>query len=172
MAPSKNSTSLKSKAKKVPAKRQTRNEKPTHNIKIAQTQKQQAETSEVDTSPEEETPKRRKKSTKLSPEDSDIEEVSNPVSGDEVGERESGATKVEMQRCGFLSEFAKALWLNFLKSDNGLEDRHRPTIGDAIICKKDMAQDILLIFMDRVPVMLIIEGKGTALNGRWCNPCK
>jgi hypothetical protein len=90
MAPSKNSTRLKSKAKKVPAKRQTRHEKPTHNKKIAQTRKRQAETSEDDTSPEEETPKRRKKSTKLSPEDSDIEEVSNPVSGDEVGERESG----------------------------------------------------------------------------------
>ena len=80
--------------------------------------------------------------------------------------------KVKMQRCGFLSEFAKASWLNFLKSDDGLEDCHRPTIGDAIICKKDMAQDILLIFTDRVAVTLIIEGKGTNLNGQWCNPCK
>lgn len=89
-----------------------------------------------------------------------------------LGRGRAAAMKVKMQRCGFLSEFAKASWLNFLKSDNGLEDRHRPTIGDAIICKKDMAQDILLIFMDRVAVTLIIEGKGTNLNGRWCNPCK
>lgn len=80
--------------------------------------------------------------------------------------------KVEMQRCGLLSEFAKVPLLNVLKSDNGLEDRHCPTIGDAILCKKDMAQDILLIFTDRVPVTLIIEGKETDLNGRWCNPRK
>ena len=53
-----------------------------------------------------------------------------------------------MQRCGLLSEFAKVPLLNVLKSDDGLEDRHCPTIGDAILCKKDMAQDILLIFMD------------------------
>ena len=77
-----------------------------------------------------------------------------------------------MQRCGLLSEFAKVPLLNVLKSDDGLEDCHCPTIGDAILCKKDMAQDILLIFTDRVPVTLIIEGKETDLNGRWCNPCK
>jgi hypothetical protein len=61
--------------------------------------------------------------------------------------------------------------LNGLKNDE-LEDQHRLTIGDAVVTKKDMAQDMLLIFSDRVSVKFTGEEKVRTLIGRWCGVCK
>ena len=61
--------------------------------------------------------------------------------------------------------------LDTLKSD-GLEDQHRLTIGEAVVSKKDMAQDVLLIFSDRIAVKFTTDGNAKTLIGRWCGVCK
>jgi hypothetical protein len=58
-----------------------------------------------------------------------------------------------------------------LKGD-GLEACHRLTISETTSSKKDMAQDLRLIFSDRVTVKFTTGTEVKTLSGRWCNACK
>ena len=50
-----------------------------------------------------------------------------------------------------------------MKSD-GLEDRHHLEIPEAVVSKKDMAQDVLFMFTDKLVVTFTIEGKVEILH--------
>ncbi|KAH9017917.1 hypothetical protein EDB84DRAFT_1442599, partial [Lactarius hengduanensis] len=54
---------------------------------------------------------------------------------------------------------------------DGLEDRHRLTVTETINSKKDMTQDLRLIFGDRVVVKFMTGSEVKTLTGRWCNVC-
>jgi len=38
--------------------------------------------------------------------------------------------------------------------------------------KKDMAQDVRLLFTDKVKVKFLKDGVAKTLEGRWCIPCR
>jgi len=56
--------------------------------------------------------------------------------------------------------------------DDGLEDHHCLTIPAKFNSKKDMAQDLLLLFTNRVEVKFVSGHKIKTLEGWWCNPCQ
>jgi hypothetical protein len=61
---------------------------------------------------------------------------------------------------------------NLLVKDDGVEDHHHIAIPTKFICKKDMAQDVRLIFSDKTEVKFIKDNTSKTLEGWWCNPCR
>jgi hypothetical protein len=61
---------------------------------------------------------------------------------------------------------------NLLVKDNAVEDRHHPVIPAKFNCKKDMAQDVCLLFSDIIKVNFTQGSTTKTLEGRWCNTCR
>jgi hypothetical protein len=61
---------------------------------------------------------------------------------------------------------------NLLGKDGGIEGHHHLPIPAKYNCKKDMAQDVRLLFTDRVKVKFIRDGNANTLEGRWCKTCR
>jgi hypothetical protein len=61
---------------------------------------------------------------------------------------------------------------NLIVKDDSVEDHNHLAIPAKFNCKKDMAQDVRLLFSDRVKVKFTKGSTTKTLEGRWCIICR
>ena len=59
-----------------------------------------------------------------------------------------------------------------MKDGGGLEECHHLSIPAITNVKKDIAQDVHLLFSDKVKVKFMTNGKVNTMEGWWCNTCR
>jgi hypothetical protein len=156
-----------------PTRTRTQTEKGKYNARN-QKKKRIVEESYSEESSEEETRRPQKKRSKLA-EDTDPEEVdSNASNIEDVVEVTSNDGSESDFQVSILHCFAKhsRSVTELTVKGNVVEDVTRLAIPGKFNCKKDMAQDVRLLFSDRMKVKFTKGGTTKTLEGRWCITCR